>query len=100
MYAASLRRPIKKRKEQQMRVAIIGFPGVGKSTVFELLTGVQPDAAAVQNGQVAVTDVPDPRLAVLADIYRPGKATPAAIEFMDTPPLSLAGGRENARVLG
>jgi ribosome-binding ATPase YchF (GTP1/OBG family) len=70
-----------------MKVGIAGFAGCGKSTVFHWLTGVKPDPAAGQRGQVGVAKVPDERLDWLSDQFKPKKTTAATIEFLDTPGL-------------
>lgn len=66
-----------------MRVAIIGLPGSGKTTVFRALTGRRPDPG--QEPTPAAVAVPDPRLDRLSAIYQPRKTTPAAVEFVDLP---------------
>jgi len=71
-----------------MKIGLVGFQGSGKGTVFELLTGDQPDPAKVQTGQVGVAVIPDERFDRLVDIYRPKKIVPARIELFDTPGLS------------
>lgn len=70
-----------------MRVGLVGFSGSGKSTVFQLLTGVTPDPGKVHSGQVGVATLADPRLDFLASLHHPKKVTPATVEFLDTPGL-------------
>ena len=70
-----------------MKVGIAGFAGSGKSTVFHWLTGVKPDPAASQRGQVGIAKIPDERLDWLAAHFHPKKTTPATLEFLDTPGL-------------
>jgi GTP-binding protein YchF len=70
-----------------MKVGIAGFAGSGKSTVFHWLTGVVPDPAASQRGQIAIARVPDERLDALSAQFRPKKTTAATLEFLDTPGL-------------
>jgi ribosome-binding ATPase YchF (GTP1/OBG family) len=70
-----------------MKVGLVGFAGSGKSTVFHWLTGVKPDPASGQRGQLGAARIPDARLDWLSAQFRPKKTTPATIEFFDTPGL-------------
>jgi ribosome-binding ATPase YchF (GTP1/OBG family) len=82
-----------------MKVGIAGFAGSGKSTVFHWLTGVKPDPAASQRGQIGIAKIPDERLSWLSAHFRPKKTTPATIEFLDTPGLLATERRDNPRRL-
>ena len=82
-----------------MKVGIVGFAGSGKSTVFLWLTGVKPDPAALQRGQIGMAKLPDERLAWLSAQFKPKKTTPAVIEFLDTPGLLATERRDNPRRL-
>ena len=62
--------------------------GVGKSTLFEWLTGEVADPAMGHKSQSAMATVPDPRIAPLCEVYQPKKVTQAALEIVDTPGLS------------
>jgi ribosome-binding ATPase len=84
-----------------MKVGLVGYSGSGKSTVFQWLTGETPDPAKVQQGQVAMADVPDDRLDKLGAHFKPKKGTKyAAIAFLDTPGLMLGERKDNPRRLG
>jgi ribosome-binding ATPase YchF (GTP1/OBG family) len=83
-----------------MKVGIAGFAGSGKSTVFHWLTGVKPDPAASQRGQIGMAKLSDERLEWLSAHFRPKKTTPATIEFLDTPGLMPTERRDNPRRLG
>src|SRR6266540_379381 len=67
-----------------MKAGIIGLPSVGKSTLFQLLTG---SAALAPGGRpearLGVARVPDPRVEALAAIYDPRKKTWATVEYAD-----------------
>ncbi len=71
-----------------MKIGLIGYQGSGKSTLFEWLTGVKPDAALAHASQSAMAAVPEPRVAKLAEIYHPKKITLASLELVDTAGLS------------
>lgn len=70
-----------------MKIAIIGLPNCGKTTVFNALTKGSAATAAFTSGKLepnlATVKVPDPRLQVLADIYEPKKVTPAEVQYID-----------------
>lgn len=71
-----------------MKIALVGYAGSGKSTLFEWLTGVKPDPSLSHTSQGAMAPVPEPRIEALAKIYQPKKITTAALEIVDTPGLS------------
>jgi ribosome-binding ATPase len=84
-----------------MKVGLVGYSGSGKSTVFQWLTGEAPDPAKVQQGQMAMADVPDERLDKMSVHFKPKKGTKhAAIAFLDTPGLMLDERKDNPRRLG
>src|SRR6478609_668713 len=84
-----------------MKVGLVGYAGSGKSTVFQWLTGEAPDPSKVQQGQVAMADLPDERLDKLSAHFKPKKGTKyAAIAFLDTPGLMIDERKDNPRRLG
>jgi len=66
-----------------MKIGLFGFPMTGKSTLFQLLTGVEPNPHAHGETQIGITKVPDPRLDRLSEMYKPKKTTPATVEYLD-----------------
>jgi GTP-binding protein YchF len=82
----ALRRTEPECGSHDMKVGIIGLPAVGKSALFQLLTG-SPAAPAAGRAEprLGVARVPDRRLDVLAEMYEPRKKTPASIEYVDVP---------------
>lgn len=83
-----------------MKVGLVGYAGSGKSTVFQWLTGVTPDAGKAQLGQTGVAKIPDPRLDWLSNKFNPKKTTAATLDFLDTPGLMPTERRDNPRRLG
>ena len=83
-----------------MKMGLVGYAGTGKSTVFEWLTGERPDPAKVQQGQTAMADVPDDRLAKIASHIKPKKLTYTKVAVLDTPGLMIGEQKDNARRLG
>ena len=82
-----------------MKIGLAGYQGSGKSTVFELLTGVKPDAAKAHTGQLGVAAVPDQRFDRLVEHHKPKKTVPAKIELLDTPGLCRSEHSANAAKL-
>ncbi len=68
-----------------MRIALAGRPGSGKSGLFDLVTGrAAHDTAEAAHGlRIAHADVPDSRLWLLSEAYKPKKTTPARVQFDD-----------------
>lgn len=83
-----------------MKLGLVGYQGAGKSTLFELLTGVKPDVAKAHLGQLGTAVVPDARFDGLVGLYKPKKVSPARIELFDTPGLDRKEHEGNAQRLG
>ena len=76
-----------------MDLALIGFPGSGKSSVFSLLTHGRAGRAVSGQGRIAVVKLPDQRLERLADLVSARVVTPAEVHLHD---LDLAYGHQGA----
>ena len=70
-----------------IKCGIVGLPNVGKSTLFNALTKAGIAAAnfpfCTIDPNIGVVPVPDPRLNQLAEIVKPQKLVPTAVEFVD-----------------
>ena len=68
-----------------MRVAIVGLPYAGKTTLFCAISGQASDSLHMGEENLASVKIPDPRLDYLEAMYKPKKRTEAHIDFVDLP---------------
>ena len=70
-----------------MKAGIVGFPKVGKTTLFNILTRGHAETSRFTQGKkavnVGVAEVPDERLEKLHDMFQPQKKTLATTDFVD-----------------
>jgi ribosome-binding ATPase len=69
-----------------MKIAIVGLPKSGKTTVFNALTGGQARVTPYSSSlapNIGVAKVPDSRLLTLENIFNPKKTAPAEVSYVD-----------------
>ena len=69
-----------------MKIGLVGFPGSGKTTVFNALTGLAAGTgfhSARGKTNLGTVKVPDERVVALANLFHPKKTTLAEITFSD-----------------
>lgn len=76
-----------------LQVGIVGLPNVGKTTLFNAMTGldapVLPTPFTTIEPNIGAVNVPDDRLDRLVQMYKPAKVVPASIEFIDIAGLGI-----------
>jgi ribosome-binding ATPase YchF (GTP1/OBG family) len=66
-----------------MEIGILGQQQSGKSTLFQIMTGVNSAEVFGEKFVRGVAKVPDKRFDKLVELFKPAKVTPAAIPFVD-----------------
>lgn len=68
-----------------MKIGLIGLAGVGKTTIFNLLTNTKAITGAygVKEANIGMAKVPDKRMDYLINLFNPKKTSYAQIEFID-----------------
>jgi len=69
-----------------VKVAIIGIPKSGKTTIFNALTKGSAEVASYSPSltpNMGMAKVPDSRLALLENIFHPDKTIPAEVSYVD-----------------
>ncbi len=70
-----------------LSIGIVGFPNVGKSTLFQTITKKQVECAnypfCTIDPNIGVVSVPDERLELIAEVINPKKKTYSTVEFID-----------------
>jgi GTP-binding protein YchF len=86
-----------------MKLGLIGLRGAGKTTVFNMLTGLEVKVGEFRGDKdevhLGVIKVPDPRIDRLAAIFKPRKTTYAEIQFADFPPQEKENPKSGAALL-
>ena len=83
-----------------MKLGLVGFPQVGKRTLFRLLTGKEPNPEGKKGNALGLAKVRDARFDRLVEIYNPRQETPAQIEFLLLPDLDQQASRNDQVMQG
>ena len=82
-----------------MKFGLLGFPKVGKTTLFNILTGARIAVDRYGSGRsqpnLGVARVPEPRLDTLAAMFKPKKTTYAHVDFLDVHGLQKGEAKES-----
>jgi len=70
-----------------MKSGIVGLKQVGKTTIFNILTGARADTGTGgrRDTHVGVAAIPDQRVTRLSELYQPHKTVYATAEYLDYP---------------
>jgi hypothetical protein len=64
-----------------MKLGIIGLPGSGKTTIFETLTNNFQETPNKSENRIGTVRVPDERVGILSEMYKPKKTIYAQVEY-------------------
>jgi len=86
-----------------MQIGIAGLPGAGKTTVFNALARAQVQVGTFTSAQSepnrAVLKVPDTRVDVLSEMFKPKSVKPAEVQFVDVAGLAKGAGLDSAAAI-
>lgn len=86
-----------------MEIGITGLSGAGKTTVFNALARARAQVGTFTTAQSepnrAVVKVPDARVDVLAEMFKPKSVKPAEVQFVDVAGLARGAGLESAAAI-
>jgi GTP-binding protein YchF len=68
-----------------MKIGLVGFPGSGKTTVFNTMTGLDVPVGFGGELRIGTVRVPDARIDKLSSMFSPKKTTFAEMTFSDIP---------------
>lgn len=70
-----------------MQIGLVGLSNSGKTTLFQLLTGMRESPGSQGKTNRGIVKVPDPRIDYLSGLFNPKKTTYATLEAVDIPGL-------------
>jgi len=79
-----------------MQIGLVGLSYSGKTTLFQLLTGMKQSIGSQGKANRGIVKVPDSRVDYLSALYKPKKTTYAILEAVDIP--GLVPGAERSTV--
>ncbi|MBN1186892.1 MAG: redox-regulated ATPase YchF [Bacteroidales bacterium] len=75
-----------------LQCGIIGITNIGKTTLFNCMSKTKAESSSYafssNKSNISIVEVPDSRLAKLANLVNPAKITPATVEIVDIPGLT------------
>ena len=85
-----------------MKVALIGLPNAGRTTIFNAVTGQKLETPIYSTPSEAphpgIVKVPDSRVEKLSEVYAPRKAAYATIEYLDVPGIARGDAKHNRKI--
>ncbi len=71
-----------------MKIGLVGLENAGKTTLFNLLTGIKGESHHTGSSEIGVVNVPDERLDFIYNVYKPAKKVYTHIEFYKVPSIT------------
>ena len=78
-----------------MEIGIFGLPSSGKTTLFSLLTGTEPQTGHKMEATTGVAKIYDVRVDELSKIFNPKKTVYATLGFVDMPAFDMSANQKD-----